>query len=183
MENEISELKKELVKVMHTELVTQHWTLLKSGQRGGKNLVAELLIEKAIALKNGYLNILVHSMSMNFSKEVCEGFKKRFPNIRTAVDTIPVTWHERETILVLMDEAMWTSNSYDAFLQFKSDSRCRTIIISSRGPEYDKDMRWQLLSGHSFCTWDLNPNITLTDLLPNLTTTVVEPFLRDFCAY
>ena len=176
----ISVLKEMLIKEICQDLGRQRWSLLKAGQRSGKNVIAT-----EVAQRTGYSHISLFSghshtsgLFEDMKSAVQDKFFTTFYNNR-----IPDASETIAPILCILDEAMWTTGSYNKYTSLLSDSRCRILIISSRGPEFDNDIRWQMLPGRSFSTWDLNESIELNRLEPELKQAGINIFLRDFGAY
>lgn len=149
---------------MQTDIETQGYALVKCGQRSGKSVMTLDLIKRTGYKKVCWLShrsfnrpLLVNSIKV-LSTELGVydvEFTHRLPRSKDG----PV----EERTLVVIDDAMWFSGSYNVFNAARG-LKCDVAVISSRGPEYDRDLRWHELKGQSFHTWELNPKVTRASL-------------------
>src|ERR1019366_3653603 len=139
MDLKLHPLQAALALVMLEDLRNEHWALLKAGQRGGKNIVA-----MAIAKQGAFKNIAVISGTAAQEESYINDLKGHLdPTVKFASGGVPTnSWLGLECTLVILDEAMWVPRSYDTFNNIR-EHKTNVLVISSRGPEYDKDIRWQ----------------------------------------
>lgn len=162
-----------LVPAILADLDTQRWSLLKVGARGGKNHMATKIAGR-------YRVITVFAQESSHAQVLVRQMQEQLPGKLLFAQHLPELSDVK--ILVILDEAMWFEDSYNLYASLLADERVHVLVISSRGPEYDNDLRWQLLPGRSFHSWDFNPSIPLADLIPEFLK-VPELALRDYCAY
>lgn len=153
--------------------------LLKAGLRGGKMLVAA-----RVALLGGFKHVALLSATADAAKSAIGGLIELIGEDHNyAAAVVPPSWSTLENTLIIVDDVMWVGNSFDRIQgMMVRFPRSRFLAIGSRGPEYDKDLRWQTYAGYSATAWDLNPNIKFSDLLADCRTDP-ERFIRDYCAF
>ena len=157
----------------------KQFALLKAGQRGGKTVVAA-----KTAIQGGFKNVALVTQSAEYSKSVLSGFVELAGQGRSYHAGVPPeSWKYSSSALIVFDEAMWVKNSYQQFRELLEQfPKAKTLVISSRGPEYDADIRWRVTAGYSASAWDLNPNLTFKDLAEHYERDPVT-FIRDYCGY
>lgn len=158
-----SPLKQALIKKMGEEIKDQGYSLLKAGRRGGKTSMIPAIFHvtdcKVVSLVTPFGT--VHPPALGLIQALKDA-------------KIPIIQHNRlpyendsylhGKILTVFDDVFHIDGSYDAYMYARK--RGSTLAVGSSGPEYDKDMRWQLEQGHSFATWDLMPeDVSLQKLL------------------
>ena len=154
------------------------YALLKAGQRGGKGVVAAKLINK------GFKHVAIISATLDQAKVYITELVGGDSGITFVSGRPNKEWSKLDNSLIILDEAMWISNSYDLFVSLLLDFPiARVLVTSSRGPSYDEDIRWQVLSGYSATAWDLNPRLNQADLISTLCHANPSRFIRDYCAY
>ncbi len=160
--------------------------LVKAGLRSGKTLLA------ARAIQIGeFTRVNVTAPAQDSAHEV----------VRQLMDLTEVTtdsgagvifhagnplkdWATSEgRTLLILESAMWIERSFNMLDRFEEDfPEASILILSSRGPEYDKNPLWKLVPGYSFNTWDLNPRVTFDSLAPAFAQDL-QKAIRDFCAF
>lgn len=137
------------------ELRDQNWSLWKIGMRGGKDMLvarvaAALDVDKVFVFDThptlcDALPIRSYFCESRIPKSIIEG--------RT------------ENQVAIINNAFWLKDSFDLFNELRN---CiRVIAMGSNGPEFVNDKRWQALQGHSFATWEINPNCTEREMREN----------------
>lgn len=132
---------------------------IRAGQRSGKSLIAAE-VSRACGVKN----VSIWSSTKTAAEDQ---FPKNFL-FNQGIDAVP-HYHtlppgaDGANCLIVMDEAMWTTGSYETY-KLVRERGFRVLILSSRGPEFDRVPRWASVPFLSYNTWDLNPNITRESL-------------------
>lgn len=141
---------KELIELAHLNFNVQGFSLMKLGQRSGKSIIAAevarkfkqvFLFDEADTIQNLFPVPYAYCGS-SYKEAIEEGAK--------------------EGKLAILSEAMWMVGSFDLFEEIRQHSN--VLVISSNGPEFE-DRRWKALPGHSYATWDVNPNVSKDQLL------------------
>lgn len=139
------------------DLNSQRWSLAKVGQRGGKNCIA-LEIARLPQFKNVFLFDQHDSYGSHVPIPITFCGPKRIP--RSLVEG------NVEAPFIILNEAFWIEESYDLFNELREYGP--VLAIGSNGPQFE-DKRWQLLAGHSYATWEINPGVTRAQLFDALT--------------
>lgn len=154
------------------DLRKQHWSLLKSGQRSGKTFISNQVVKsgeyKAVYVYRGD-NILWDVQDIQV--------------LRSTFDLYNYFATSKDPVLVVLDDPFWLENSYEIFEHLLNVGNTRVLVVGSRGPEFDEDIRWQVLPGRSYASWDLNPGITIQSLLDLMKVTEPEKVIRDFFSF
>jgi hypothetical protein len=147
---------KEVVAAVLRELTEdqQGFSILKMGQRSGKNIIAAMVAKHGPFNKAFIFDLHHGGMASDFSIPTywCS---KVFP--RTLVEG------DEERPLIILNEAFWLDDSYDIFNEARNYAP--TLVVGSNGPQFREDKRWQLLKGHSYATWEINPNYPTREAL------------------
>lgn len=154
-----------------TELALQNWSLLKIGQRGSKNVLAGEIARRGLFNRAFVFDSSPETMCKNFPIPTywCS---KTFP--RSLVEG-----NESKPIIII-NEAFWMHDSYDIFNEAREYAP--TLVVGSNGPQFVGDQRWQALKGHSYATWEINPNFPDRNSLMQVMTSL-DHFERDFGAF
>lgn len=150
------------VRQAHEKLQEDGAVFIRAGQRSGKGLLAA-----EITRLSGVPILSIWSSTKTLAESQ---FPKHFL-FKQGVHATP-HYHalpagsDKDNCLILIDEAMWTTGSYETF-KLVRERGFRVLVISSRGPEFDRIPHWKSVPFLSFNTWDLNPNVTRESLQPH----------------
>jgi hypothetical protein len=176
--DKLTALQDALVDEILFDFKRQKWSLLKTGQRSGKNFLTH-----EIARRGQYVKVYI-STSLEEVSCRSENFLANVPGIQVLKSLAELKAAGSDPILVVMDEAFWKPNSYKEFMELREIPNLDILIIGSRGPEYDKDLHWQLLPGRSFSTWDLNPGVSFESIFNTIKDIqYAKVAVRDFFSF
>jgi hypothetical protein len=152
----------EAVDKMAEDLKAHRWSLVKCGQRSGKGIMVWTLVKQSDYERIVWLSTLPE-------KDLRQSVRSMRIMMSIPDELEVVYWSQPERAskrtLVIIDEAMHMPDSYSV-LEQELLKGCDVVVIGSRGPEYDLDIRWTKLKGHSYHAWELNPLVTRASLQP-----------------
>ena len=170
-----STLQRQLAQRISDELKTQRYSLLKAGSRSGKNLIAHHVIGFF-----GGSDVAIYSNTVPMAKQAID--TSVFEGVDFHYNALPRSGSKPVMrTLAIIDNAMWLPDSHSLYVRLR-DAATAVFVMSSRGPEFDKDPRWRLLPGHSFSSWDLNPQVSM-QMFQDSYAEDPEAAVRDFCAF
>lgn len=163
-----------LIGAMCKDLAVRRWTLLKVGMMAGKSVLA---LQACRALHMTHVSIYAHTNTAAYDY----GAPYRELGLKVQCNGQHDD-HYGDTFVVIED-AFWMNNSFDLFNRLRKNINNRIVVLGSRGPSFDNDLRWRTLPGHSFATWDLHPTLTFDEVQKLGAEKDLKLFLRDYGAF
>jgi len=174
-------MQSKIVGFMVNDLEKQHYSFLKCGQRSGKSVMVWNLLGRTNYKRVRWITAIDPDPT---SMETQERLLRKEIAVPSDLEifyrwTHPLEYYD----LLIIDEAMFIKGSYTMFECARAEN-IDVIVVSSNGPEYTEDKRWQLLKGHSYASWEINPTLTRDcALLRNLYDKDPIKARRDFEGY
>lgn len=134
-------------------LKNNKYSILKLGQRSGKNVIAAHVAKKMGAELVYVFDTYSESLSSYFPLEVafCETQVPKFMQDGNCV----------ANSIAIINEAFWMERSFGIFQMIRNT--LPVLVLGSNGPFFDS--RWKEFGGQSHAAWEVNPNLTREELI------------------
>lgn len=149
--------------------------LLKAGQRSGKTTIAREVITRSKCKI-----IIIASKSASFAESTygdLDASKSRL--VYTDYESIQLAAEHYPDAAVVIDECFWGCTHA---MYAKVCKTHKVFAFGSRGPNYNQEEGWKLEPAYAFNCWDLNPTVTLLDLMAQRSFSDPK-VIRDYCAF
>lgn len=168
----------ELATMLAQDLRTQQYAVAKVGMRTGK-----LLIALTAAQMTNCDEVYLFDAPITFpaARQYSEKFDFDLYCHGKKIPKRLIENRQGSKCVAIMGEPFWKEDSFDLFTELRQ--YCPVIVIGSRGPEFDDDVRWRQLGGHSYASWEINPGLTQAQLIKSTDAHEREKEIRDYGSF